>query len=169
MAYAIIAGLVFGEAAIFIGFVFPGETAVLLGGFLASGRPEHRGLVVLVFVAAVVGDSVGYEVGKHLGPRLMSVAAVRPASGPARLRSADAPRRGGPAVFLGRFTAFFRAVMPGLAGLSEMRYGKFLVWNALGGLIWGVGFSLVGYFAGASYEKAAATIGRGTAIVLAAS
>jgi membrane protein DedA with SNARE-associated domain len=76
--------------------------------------------------------------------------------------------RGGWAVLAGRFTAFLRAVMPGLAGLSQMRYGKFVVWNALGGLIWGVGFTLVGYFAGASYEKVAGTIGRGSAIVLAA-
>jgi membrane protein DedA with SNARE-associated domain len=75
-------------------------------------------------------------------------------------------KRGGPAVLAGRFTAFFRAVMPGLAGLSQMRYRTFLIWNALGGLLWGVGFSLVVYFAGASYERVAKDIGRGTAIVL---
>ena len=75
-------------------------------------------------------------------------------------------RRGGPAIFVGRFTAFFRAVMPGLAGLSQMKYWTFLRWNALGGIAWGVGFSLVGYFAGESYQRVAATIGRGTAIVI---
>ena len=56
--------------------------------------------------------------------------------------------------------------MPGLAGLSGMPYPTFLVWNALGGFAWGVGFCLVGYFAGASYERVAATIGRGTAVVV---
>ena len=56
--------------------------------------------------------------------------------------------------------------MPGLAGLSNMRYRTFLAWNALGGFIWGVGFALVGYFAGASYDKVAAQIGRGSAIVV---
>jgi membrane-associated protein len=169
VAYTIIAALVFGEAAIFIGFVFPGETAVLLGGFLASrGHLNLTALCVLVFVAAVVGDSIGYEVGKHLGPRLMSLGVFTRHQ--TRLDSAQRMlrERGGWAVFAGRFTAFLRAVMPGLAGLSQMRYGKFLVWNALGGLIWGVGFTLVGYFAGASYEKVAGTIGRGSAIVLAA-
>jgi membrane protein DedA with SNARE-associated domain len=70
-------------------------------------------------------------------------------------------------VFLGRWTAFLRAVMPGLAGLSQLRYRTFLLWNALGGIVWGVTFSLVGYFAGASYQKVAATIGRDSAIVLA--
>jgi membrane-associated protein len=169
VAYTIIAALVLGEAAIFIGFIFPGETAVLLGGFLASrGDLNLTALCVLVFVAAVVGDSIGYEVGKHLGPRLMSLGLF--ARHQTRLDSAQRllRERGGWAVFAGRFTAFLRAVMPGLAGLSQMRYGKFVVWNALGGLIWGVGFTLVGYFAGASYEKVAGTIGRGSAIVLAA-
>jgi membrane protein DedA with SNARE-associated domain len=70
-------------------------------------------------------------------------------------------------VFLGRFTAFFRAVMPGLAGLSKMHYRTFLGWNALGGLAWGVGFLLVGYFAGQSYERVAKNIGTGAAIVIA--
>jgi membrane-associated protein len=169
VAYTIIAALVLGEAAIFVGFIFPGETAVLLGGFLASrGDLNLTALCVLVFVAAVVGDSIGYEVGKHLGPRLMSLGLF--ARHQTRLDSAQRMlrERGGWAVLAGRFTAFLRAVMPGLAGLSQMRYGKFVVWNALGGLIWGVGFTLVGYFAGASYEKVAGTIGRGSAIVLAA-
>jgi|SRR5690349_7350789 membrane protein DedA with SNARE-associated domain len=167
-AYAMISLLVFGEAAVFIGFVLPGETAVVLGGFLASRHNlEIVTLCALVFVSAVIGDSVGYEVGKHFGPRLMRTRIFTRHQ--ERLDSASEllRRRGGPAVFLGRFTAFFRAVMPGLAGLSQMRYRTFLVWNALGGLAWGVGFSLVGYFAGESYDKVATQIGRGTAIVVA--
>ena len=166
-AYSIIFALVFGEAAVFLGFVLPGETAVLLGGFLAS---QHHlniwALCVLVVVAAIVGDTVGYEVGKHIGPRVVrSRYLVRHG---ARLDKARGMLRdrGGPAVFLGRFTAFFRAVMPGLAGLSDMRYRKFLLWNALGGLVWGITFCLVGYLAGASYEKVASTIGKGAAIAI---
>jgi membrane-associated protein len=168
-AYAIISALVFGEAAVFIGFVLPGETAVLLGGFLAS--TDHlniEALCLLVVVSAVVGDSVGYEVGKHLGPRVIAGRVFQRHE--ARLDQARTMlgRRGGPAVLLGRFTAFFRAVMPGLAGLSNMRYRTFLFWNALGGLVWGVGFSLVGFFAGASYESVAKQIGRGSALVIGA-
>jgi membrane-associated protein len=167
-AYALIAALVFGEAAVFIGFVLPGETAVLLGGFLASTDQLNIWLLcALVFVAAVVGDTVGYEVGRLFGPRVVQLSLLQRHE--ARL---DAARgmlrdRGGPAVFLGRFTAFFRAVMPGLAGLSEMRYRRFLVWNALGGFTWGVTFCLVGFFAGASYEKVASRIGTGFAIAIA--
>jgi membrane-associated protein len=168
-AYAIIFALVFGEAAVFIGFVLPGETAVVLGGFLASiGHLNIFVLCTLVFVAAVIGDSVGFEVGKKFGPRVINLKILHRHR--ARLDKAQhmLRERGGPAVFMGRFTAFFRAVMPGLAGLSQMRYRTFLPWNALGGLIWGVGFCLLGYFAGNSYERVAAEVGRGTAIAVAA-
>jgi membrane protein DedA with SNARE-associated domain len=166
-AYAIIFALVFGEAAVFLGFVLPGETAVVLGGFLAStGQLEIVALCALVFVAAVLGDSVGYEVGKTFGPRVIGLRILRRHE--ARLDRAQTMlrQRGGPAVFMGRFTAFFRAVMPGLAGLSQMRYRTFLPWNALGGLVWGVGFCLIGYFAGASYERVATQVGEGAAIVV---
>ena len=168
LAYAIIAAMVFGEAAVFLGFVVPGETAVLLGGFLASqGRLDIVTLIVIVVVSAILGDTVGYEVGKHLGPRVLQLGIFRKHQD--RLDNAQEMlrRRGGPAVFLGRWTAFFRAVMPGLAGLSGMRYPVFLFWNALGGIAWGITFSLVGYFAGASYEKVASRIGEGTAVVVA--
>lgn len=167
LAYLIIAALVFGEAAIFLGFVLPGETAVLFGGFLASTHDLNIvALCAIVVVSAVVGDSVGYEVGRLFGPRVLQLRLV--ASHSARLDRAQVQlrERGGPAIFIGRFTAFFRAVMPGLAGLSGMPYPRFLVWNALGGFAWGIGFCLVGYFAGASYEKVATTIGRGTAVVV---
>jgi membrane-associated protein len=168
LAYTIIALLVFGEAALFVGFVIPGETAVLLGGFLASqGHLDIATLIVVVVFSAILGDTIGYEVGKHLGPRVLRWGVfekhqARVAKGQESLR-----RRGGPAVFLGRWTAFFRAVMPGIAGLSRMRYRVFVFWNALGGITWGITFSLVGYFAGASYAKVASTIGKGAAVVLA--
>jgi membrane-associated protein len=168
-AYAIIAALVFGEAAVFIGFVLPGETAVVLGGFLAStAQLDILPLCAVVFVAAVVGDSVGYEVGKRVGPRVVSASVFsrhQQRLDRARWMLRD---KGGPAVLLGRFTAFFRAVMPGLAGLSEMRYPKFFLWNACGGLVWGVGYSLLGYFAGASYERVASDVGKGTAVAVVA-
>jgi membrane-associated protein len=166
-AYAIIAALVFGEAAVFVGFVLPGETAVLLGGFLASnGRLNIWLLCVMVVVAAVLGDSVGYEVGRIFGPRVVHWRPLE--SHEARLSKARAMLRdkGGPAVFVGRFTAFLRAVMPGLAGLSEMHYRRFLVWNALGAMTWGVGCCLIGYFAGASYERVASRMGTGSAVVI---
>ncbi|WP_395656466.1 DedA family protein [Nocardioides sp.] len=167
LAYAIIALLVFGEAAVFLGFVVPGETAVLLGGFMASqGHLDITTLIVVVVVSAILGDSVGYEVGKHFGPRILRLRPLRRHGDRIEAAQAMLRRRGGPAVFLGRWTAFFRAVMPGIAGLSRLHYRTFLLWNALGGIAWGVTFCLVGYFAGASYQKVASAIGEGAAVLV---
>jgi membrane-associated protein len=168
LAYAIIALLVFGEAAFFLGFVVPGETAVLLGGFLASqGHLDIITLIVIVVISAILGDTVGYEVGRHVGPRALQLGVFQKHQAQLHKAQDSLRRRGGPAVLLGRWTAFFRAVMPGLAGLSRMRYRTFLFWNALGGIAWGITYSLVGYFAGASYENVASSIGTGTAVVIA--
>ena len=168
LAYTIIALLVFGEAAFFLGFVVPGETAVLLGGFLASqGHLDIVTLIAIVVIGAILGDTVGYEVGRHVGPRVLQLGVFQKREAQLHKAQDSLRRRGGPAVLLGRWTAFFRAVMPGLAGLSRMRYRTFLFWNALGGIAWGITYSLVGYFAGASYENVASTIGKGTAVVIA--
>lgn len=167
-AYAIIALLVFGEAGFFAGFIVPGETAVLLGGFLASqGHLDIGTLIVLVVFGAILGDTVGYEVGKYFGPRVLQLGIFRKHKSRIDAAQKMLRRRGGPAVFVARWTAFFRAVMPGIAGLSQMRYRTFLLWNALGGIAWGITFSLVGYFAGASYQKVASVIGEGTAVAVA--
>ena len=72
-------------------------------------------------------------------------------------------RRGGSAVFLGRFTAFFRAMMPALAGAAGMPYRTFLLWNALGGIIWGTLFVTIGHVAGTSYKAVEEKVGRGLA------
>jgi membrane-associated protein len=168
LAYTIIALLVFGESAFFAGFVIPGETAVLLGGLLASqSHLDIVTLTVIVVISAILGDTVGYEVGKHLGPRVLKWRFLRKYQPQLDKAQESLRRRGGPAVFLGRWTAFLRAMMPGIAGLSRMRYAVFLLWNALGGITWGVTFSLVGYFAGASYDKVASSIGKGAAVLVA--
>lgn len=165
--YAVIGLLVFAEAAIFVGFVLPGETAVLLGGLLAAtGHLSLWLLLALVVGAGVLGDSVGFEVGRRLGPRLEELRPLRRHR--ARIESARGylRRRGGRAVVLGRFTAFLRAMMPALAGASGMRYPRFLVFNVLGGLLWGAGVTLLGYFAGSSIDRVAESLGRGSAALL---
>lgn len=160
LAYTLVALLVFAEDALFIGFVIPGETAAVLGGVVASRGQVQLGVMMgLVVLAAIIGDSVGYEVGKHMGPRLLEnrfLLRHRDNLGKAQdfLR-----RRGGSAVFLGRFVALFRALMPALAGVSGMHYPRFLAFNAAGGLIWGAGFVLLGYLAGNSYGAVAKAAG----------
>jgi membrane-associated protein len=139
-AYALVGGLAFAEAALFVRFVLPGETAVLLGGVLAHEHRVSLPLIAAVAVlAAIIGDSVGYEVGRQFGTRLLNTR-VFASRREAVQRAQQALRRhAGKAVFLARFTAFLRAVMPGLAGTARMPYRRFLVFNAAGGLIWAVG------------------------------
>lgn len=154
LVYSLVALLVFGEAALFIGFVLPGETTVLVAGVVASQGNINIGILcVLVVVAAVVGDSVGYAVGHHFGDRLLSLRVLARHREELDAAMAGMRRRGPLYVFLGRFTAFLRAVMPGLAGISKMHYRRFLVANALGGLVWGVAFCLIGYYGGSQLTK----------------
>jgi membrane-associated protein len=165
---AVVAALVFGEAAVFLGFVLPGETAVLLAGFVAStGRLSVVALAAVVVAAAIIGDSVGYEVGKRFGPRLLRTRALSRHDHRVDQARSFLDGRGASAIFLGRFTAFLRAVTPGLAGLSGMRYRRFLLYNAAGGIVWGVGCTLAGFLAGSSYEKVAHRLGQGGAVAAA--
>jgi membrane-associated protein len=168
LAYLVCGLLVFGEAAVLLGFIIPGETAALIGGVLASlHHVDLTLMVVVIVVCAIVGDSVGYEVGKLLGPWLIE---HRPLRGQAGVRRGQdlLARRGGPAVFLGRWLALARALVPGLAGMSGMRYRTFLAYNAAGGIVWGITFVLIGYGAGTSYAAVAKTVGVYSLAILAA-
>ncbi len=167
--YAVVAALVFAEDALFVGFVVPGETAAVLGGVLASqGRLSVYWLGLVVTLAAIAGDSAGYFIGRRLGPGVLDVRVLRRRRD--RVEKAQALiRRWGPqAVFFARFAAFLRALMPTLAGVSRMSYRRFFLFNVLGGVLWGVGYTLLGFFAGAAYEQVQSAVGGVVAAVLAA-
>ncbi|HWD81398.1 MAG TPA: DedA family protein [Kribbella sp.] len=166
--YGMVGLLVFAEDALFVGFVLPGETAAVLGGVTAAvGHTSLPLILAVVIGAAILGDTVGYEVGRFFGPRILESRLV--ARRKDRIESArkQLAERGGTAVFLGRFVAFFRATMPALAGMSGMRYLKFLSFNAAGGIVWGTAVVLLGYLAGNSYARVEKTFGRVAALVVA--
>ena len=168
-AYVIVGATAFAEAAFMVGFFFPGETAVVVGGVLAGlGRVNLGVMIAVVVLSAVVGDSVGYEVGKKAGPWLLRRRPPffwrqeRPTledTVSVKYTLGLLERYGGPAVFLGRFTAFARVVIPGLAGMSGLRYRTFLFWNVLGAICWGVSFTVLGYVVGVSFAHVLSTIG----------
>jgi membrane-associated protein len=160
--------LVFAEDAVFLGFVIPGETAAVLAGVGAGlGHVALPLSLAVVIVCAIVGDSVGYEVGRRFfGPRVLDSGLLGRHRHRIERAQSFLRRRGGIAVFLGRFTAFLRAMMPALAGASRMPYRKFLLWNAIGGVVWGTLFVVVGYAAGASYHEVEKQVGRGIAVAL---
>lgn len=169
VAYTVIAALVFGETAVFLGFILPGEIAVVIGGFLASrGHLSLPVLIIIVVVAAVAGPFVGYEIGRRMGDRLFGIRPLRRVQGGVDRARNVLRRRGGAAVLAGRFVAVVRALMPAAAGAAQVRFRTFTVYNVLGGLIWGVGYCLVGYLAGSAYEVVASRIGTGLAAAIGA-
>ena len=144
----------FAEASILIGFVFPGETAVILGGVAASrGHINIVALIVVVVICAIAGDSVGYLVGQTVGTPAPRDPVAAPAATLLDRVLDQLNRRGAIAVFVARFTAFLRAVVPGLAGMSSMPYRVFLPANAAGGVVWGTAYCLLGYVVGQRYTK----------------
>jgi membrane-associated protein len=157
--YLLAGGLVFGEASVMVGLVLPGETALLVAGFAAQqGWIALWPMVAIAVGAAALGDSVGFEVGRRLGPRVRTSRLGRRV-GEDRWRRTDAflLRYGGRAVLLGRFTAVLRALTPGMAGMARMPYlSTFLPWNLAGAVIWGAGCVLLGY----SFSASLAAMGR---------
>lgn len=158
------------EASTFLGFIFPGEIACLLGGVLASQGHLALGVVIAVAIAgAVIGDNVGYAIGHRYGDRILRLAPKRFVKPEHIEKSKEVIRRlGGRAVFVGRFTTALRVLVPGMSGVSRMHYRTFLVWNFAGGAIWATGVVLLGYVAGAAWRKAATELGYGGFGILAA-
>jgi membrane-associated protein len=169
LAYGLVALLVFGETALFLGFVLPGETAVVLGGVLASrGHIQLWLLIVVVVVTAVTGPLVGYEIGRRMGDRIFAHRLLARIPGGVDRARTVLRERGGLGVLVGRFVAILRALMPAAAGAAQVPYRTFMTYNLIGGVIWGVGYSLLGYLAGSAYTVIERRVGAGLAIAVAA-
>jgi membrane-associated protein len=167
LVYLVVGAVVLVEDALFVGFVVPGETAAILGGVtVALGRTDLAPMLLVVIGAAVVGDSIGYEVGHHLGPRLKENRLMRRHR--TRVDQAEVllRRRGVVTVFVGRWTAFLRAVVPALAGAARMPYRRFLPANVASGALWGTVVVVSGMLAGHSYRKVEQWLGTGSAVVI---
>jgi membrane protein DedA with SNARE-associated domain/membrane-associated phospholipid phosphatase len=153
--YLIIFIVAFLESSAFMGLLVPGESVVVLSGFLASqGYLEIGDLLWVVCLGAVLGDSVGYSFGKAIDKgyferhkRLLFLKEKH-------LHKMDAyfQQHGGKTIFFGRFIGFLRAMAPFVAGMSRMPYGRFFVYNAAGGILWSISFTLLGYFFGQSWQ-----------------
>jgi membrane protein DedA with SNARE-associated domain len=164
LALGTVFGLTCAEAALFFGFVIPGEIAVVLGGVLASrGTVALTATLAAAIAGAVIGDAIGFLLGRRFGSAFLEKRFPRRWPPVARWIH----RRGAVAVFLGRSTAFLRAIVPTAAGAARMAPARFLLWNVLGGVSWATAFTLVGYFAGEGYEAAMRAAGKEGAILFA--
>jgi undecaprenyl-diphosphatase len=155
------------ESAAFLGLFIPGESLVLVAGFLAAqGLLDLDVLISTVAIGAALGDSIGYEMGRRMGrPALMRYGSHVGLTD-VRVEKANAlfARHGSKTILLGRFVGFARAIVPFLAGSSSIPYRKFLPYNVLGAALWSSAVVLLGYFLGASWRTAERWIGRASAI-----
>jgi len=145
--------IVFAESGLFFGFFLPGDSLLLTAGLFAyKGFLNIWLLVPLVFIAAVLGDNVGYWFGRKTGPPLFnreeSLFFKRK-----NLLAAKAfyEKHGGKTIILARFMPFIRTFAPIVAGAVEMDYKKFMIYNLVGGVLWGIGVTFAGYFLGSIF------------------
>jgi membrane protein DedA with SNARE-associated domain len=153
--------LPFLEASVFLGFVFPGETALVFGGVLAGrGQVSLSVLLILAVLGAITGDAVGYSVGRRYGTALQA-SRLGQRIGDDRWLTTEAflQRRGGTAVFFGRWTALLRAMVPGAAGMAKLPYRTFFLWNILGGTLWAVACVYGGYLVGDAVSRYVSNFG----------
>ena len=150
--YVGIAALVFAESGLLVGLFLPGDSLLFAAGLLAGGGVLAYGpLAFIVVVAAILGDTVGYWFGKNVGGALFK----RPDSRFFKQEYVQRAERfytkyGAQAIVLARFVPIVRTLAPILAGVGNMRYTRFLAFNALGALVWGAGVVSAGYFLGAA-------------------
>ena len=153
----LIFAIIFAESGLLIGFFLPGDSLLFTAGFFASGPdsiPEelHLSLMPLLigcFLAAVIGDQVGYLFGKRVGPALFR----RPDSRFFKQENVDKAqaffdKHGSKTIVLARFVPIVRTFTPIVAGVSNMKYRTFVIFNIVGGALWAIGVTLLGYFLG---------------------
>jgi membrane-associated protein len=149
--------VVFAESGMLVGFFLPGDSLLFTAGFLASGPSSvdealHLPLgwlLVGTFIAAVAGDQVGYVIGRRAGPAIFN----RPDSRLFKQENVDKAhgffeRYGAKTIVLARFVPVVRTFVPVVAGVSNMQYRTFVTFNLVGGFLWAIGVTLLGYFLG---------------------
>ncbi|MHB8652104.1 MAG: DedA family protein [Minisyncoccota bacterium] len=150
--YVGIFAIIFAESGLFFGFFLPGDSLLFSAGLLASqGALSIFMLLVLVPLAAIIGDSVGYWFGAKVGRKLFSRDNSFFFNKKHLVRAEEFYTTYGPrAIILARFVPIVRTFVPIFAGVAHMRYRRFIRYNIIGGLLWGVGVTALGYLLGAT-------------------
>jgi len=148
--------VIFAESGLLIGFFLPGDSllftagALYATGILPGNIPINIHLfVVMLFIAAVLGDTVGYWFGRKAGPRIFSKPDAKIFK-QAHIKNAQDfyEKHGGKTIIMARFVPIIRTFAPIVAGVGKMEYKKFLSFNLIGGFLWTFGITYLGYFAG---------------------
>lgn len=152
LAVIVLAAIIFAESGLLIGFFLPGDSILFTAGFLVEAGKLHVDihlLVIIVFLAAVLGDATGYLFGKRIGRRIFN----RPNSRIFRQENIVKAeefyeKHGGITVIIGRFIPVVRTFVPVVAGVGKMSYKTFLSFNVIGALLWAVGITYAGFYVG---------------------
>lgn len=146
----ILGAIIFGESGMMIGFFFPGDTLLFSAGILAaSGKLSLVSVLVVIAVAAIAGDNVGYRIGHKLGPRLFN----KPDGVVFRkehIQRAEAfyEKHGSKTMLIAHFIPVVRAFVPVTAGAAKMPYKLFVLFDAIGDIAWTLAVTLFGYYVG---------------------
>jgi membrane-associated protein len=148
--YVALVGIVFTETGLLVGFFLPGDSLLITAGLVAAaGGLDIWLLNVLLSVAAIAGDSVGYAIGYRTGPRIFTREDSRWFSHTHLVRTREFyERHGGKTIVLARFIPIIRTFAPVVAGVGRMQYRRFLAYNVLGGIGWVAGMTWTGYLLG---------------------
>ena len=150
VGYAGVFAIVFAESGLFFGFFLPGDSLLLTAGLLASrGALDIVILIVGIFIAAVLGDNVGYWFGAKVGPPIFNRPNSRLFKRKNLLKAKEFyDKYGAITVTAARFMPFIRTFAPLVAGAVAMNYRTFIIYNFIGGVLWGIGMTTLGYFLG---------------------
>ncbi|MFF2369037.1 DedA family protein [Agromyces sp. NPDC058110] len=155
IARTLLAGLgIMLETSVLIGLVVPGDTIVLVASTAVEGVGEYLALTVTVIIGALVGESIGFALGRWFGPHIQRSRLGR-RIGEQNWHRAQVylARRGGPAVFVSRFLPVLHSLIPLTVGMSDMRYRKFMAWTVPACVIWAFAYVTVGSAAAGGYRE----------------
>jgi membrane protein DedA with SNARE-associated domain len=162
--YLVVGALAFAETGAFLGFIAPGETAVIVGGLVAGqGQISLLALIAIVWACAVLGDVTSYELGRQLGRNWLLRHGARLKITDERLDQVEGffERRGGATILIGRFLGFVRPIAPFIAGASKMPFRRFLPYDVLAAGAWSTTFCVLGYLFWRSIDKLTTYVSRG--------
>ena len=150
VSYLILFAIIFSETGLLVGFFLPGDSLLFAAGLLSSQQVFNVGLLIVVLsVAAIVGDAVNYYLGLQLGQRVFEKGYLRFVKHSHLIAAKEFyERHGGKAIILARFAPFVRTFTPFVAGVAQMNYLQFALYNVLGGIGWVTSMTLCGYFLG---------------------
>ena len=161
-------GIVFAETGLLLGFFLPGDSLLFTAGILAAqGHLNITLLLIVLTGAAIIGDSVGYSIGRRLGPRVFSKEESLLFNKNHVERAQRFFEKHGPkTIILARFIPIIRTFAPTIAGIGKMSYPKFLTYNIVGALIWVLSVTMLGYYLGLTIDNVEKYIIPGIVIIV---